>query len=311
MAFTSERNISVNESLTLPLKWHGGKQYLARRIIALMPRHLHYVEPFAGGLAVLLERDPNDPALWLSQATGQSGVSEVVNDLSGNLVNFWRVLRDRDSFGEFVRRCQATALSRSEWERAGDILEDAPHWNGLIQVPGESLSREIVHAWAFFVRCRQSRAGTFKGFTSLTRSRTRRGINGNASEWLGAVEGLPAVHARLQPVVVENMDAIKLIRREDAPGTLFYCDPPYLHETRAKGSTDAYAHEMTETHHFDLLKVLAGIKGKFLLSGYRNPMYDGDAERFGWRRVDFEIANHAAGGKEKRRMVESVWKNFD
>jgi DNA adenine methylase len=97
-------------TLTQPIKWHGGKSYLARRIVALMPRHLHYVEPYFGGGAVLLERDPNDPRLWLP---GHQGVSEVVNDISGELMNFWDVLRSPELFPAFERRCQATPLSRA------------------------------------------------------------------------------------------------------------------------------------------------------------------------------------------------------
>jgi DNA adenine methylase len=69
-----------------------------------MPRHLHYVEPFAGGLAVLLARDPADPRLWSSETSGTRGVSEVVNDLDDRLVNFWRVLADPATFARFVAR---------------------------------------------------------------------------------------------------------------------------------------------------------------------------------------------------------------
>ena len=202
--------------LTQPLKYHGGKAYLADRIVARLPRHIHYVEPYAGGLAVLLARDPNDPALWLPP---HKGVSEVVNDLNGDLTNFWRVLQHPELFPIFQRAVAATPLSRLEFERAGDSSD----------TPTDPVGR----VWAFFVRCRQSRAGTFQGFTSLTRNRLRRGINGNASEWLGAVEGLPAVHARLRPVVIEHMPAVDLIRREDSPNTVYYLDPPYLAETRS------------------------------------------------------------------------------
>src|SRR5205823_6008598 len=101
--------------VAVPLKWHGGKSYLARRIIALMPRHLHYVEPFAGGLAVLLARDPDDPRLWLPP---HKGVSEVANDLDGRLVNFWRVLQGEETFLRFRRAVEALPLARAEWERA-------------------------------------------------------------------------------------------------------------------------------------------------------------------------------------------------
>lgn len=276
-------------ALVHPLKWHGGKSYLANRIVDLFPRHLHYVEPYAGGLAVLLERDPNESRLWKQ---GHTGVSEVANDLHRELVNFWRVLQPRELFPEFVRVCQATPLSRDEFDRAG----------------GERFTDPVGRAWAFFTRCRQSRAGSFRGFTSMTRSRTRRGINGNASEWLSAVDGLAAVHERLRPVVLENLPALELIRREDTPDTLFYLDPPYLHETRA--TTDSYQHEMTREQHAALLEVLAGLRGKFVLSGYESPLYNQYAISCGWNRRDFDIANHAAGGDSKRRMVECLWFNF-
>jgi DNA adenine methylase len=220
-----------------PLKWHGGKHYLAHRIVARMPRHLPYVEPFAGGLAVLLARDPADPRLWL---TPHRGVSEVANDLDGRLVNFWRVLRGEDTFPRFVRRMEAMPLSRDEWHAAGD------------HVAGQD---PVADAVAFFVRCRQSRSGLGKTFTPLTRTRTRRGMNGNASEWLSAVEALADVHARLRPVSLENLPALDLIRREDGPGTLFYCDPPYLHATRTSTAACG-AFEMTEADHAELLAVL-------------------------------------------------------
>jgi DNA adenine methylase len=254
-----------------------------------MPRHLHYVEPFAGGLAVLLARDPNDPSKW---APGHKGVSEVVNDLNSRLANFWRVLRRPELFARFLRLAQATEMGREVWEEAHAHEHDG--------------TDPVQDAWAFFVDCRQSLAGRFKGFTSLTRSRLRRGINGNASEWLGAVEGLPAVHARLWPVVVEHLDALELIRREDTPDTLFYCDPPYLHETRSARAV--YAHEMTEAQHRALLDALRQCRGKVMLSGYPSTLYD--TALAGWSRHAFDLPNHAAGGKAKGRETELLWCNF-
>src|SRR6476660_6923423 len=94
--------------LTPPLKYHGGKSYIAPKIVALMPPHLHYVEPFAGGLSVLLAKNPE-------------GVSEVVNDLDGDLTNFWRVLQDREAFEEFRRRVEAVPFSEAEYEKYQDL----------------------------------------------------------------------------------------------------------------------------------------------------------------------------------------------
>src|SRR4029077_18273420 len=139
-------------------------------------------------------------------------------------------------------------------------------------------------------------------FAPLSKTRTRRGMNEQASAWITAVDGLPAVHERLRRVVILNKPAADVIRAEDSPGTLFYCDPPYLKETRT--APDVYAHEMTAEQHGELLARLARIKGKFLLSGYRSEMYDHWADANDMNRHDFEIDNKAAGGKEKRKMIE-------
>ncbi len=267
--------------LTPPLKWHGGKGMMAHKIVGLFPPHLHYVEPFAGGLSVLLARDPE-------------GVSEVVNDLNGDVANFWAVLRSPTEFREFARLVEATPFSEGLFRGIGpDVAAPLP----------------VDHAWRFFVRCRQSLAGRLRSFTGVTKTRTRRGMNNEVSAWLTAVEGLSAVHERLKRVLVLNRDALDVITGHDGPQTLFYLDPPYLAETRTAPSV--YAHEMTEDQHRELLDTLADVKGKFLLSGYRSDLYDRYAGEFGWHRTDFEVANHAAGGKAKRRMVECVWSNFD
>jgi DNA adenine methylase len=274
--------------LTPPLKWHGGKHYLAPEIVARMPRHLHYVEPYAGGLSVLLARDPNDERLWLPP---HRGVSEVANDLDGRLINFWHVLKDEEQFAQFRRMAEAIPLARSEWEAA------CAHKYG---------SDPVADAVAFFVHCRQSLAGRQKGFTAITRNRIRRQMNGNVSEWLSAVDGLPAVHARLRRVLFENKPALDLIRREDKQGTLFYCDPPYLHETRT--ATNVYAWERAEPEHRELLDVLTRCKGRVMLSGYSCPLYDDGLAN--WTRLTFDLPNNAASGKRKRRQTEVVWCNF-
>jgi DNA adenine methylase len=281
-------SLSPGGKLTPPLKWHGGKHYLARQIVGLMPPHLHYLEPYFGGGAVLLARRPEEPSLFLPS---HKGVSEVVNDINGRLINFWRVLQAEDKFQRFRRLVEATPLARAEWVKAHS------------HVSGQDL---VADAVAFFVDCRQSLAGRMTSFTPVTRTRTRRQMNGNASEWLSAVDGLPAGHARLRRVVIEEMPALDLIRREDTPNTLFYCDPPYLHETRA--ATDAYDFEMTEADHRALLEVLLACKGKVMLSGYPSSLYDKALSA--WTRHTFDLPNNAAGGKEKARETEVLWCNF-
>jgi DNA adenine methylase len=107
-------------------------------------------------------------------------------------------------------------------------------------------------------------------------------------------------------VLIENIPAVRLIEREDSLGTLFYCDPPYLHETRT--STEAYAFEMSQNEHEELLRTLVQCKGKVILSGYPARLYDAALKE--WNRHCFDLPNNAAAGRRKRRMTEVLWCNF-
>lgn len=275
------RRTHIHVALRQPLKWHGGKGRLARKLLRLMPPHLHYVEPFFGGGAVLLAKEPD-------------GCSEVVNDIDGDLTSFWRVLQREDLFARFQRTVQAIPFSETEF---------------LDAVAGSMYDADSVRrAVQFFVVARQSLAGRLNAFAGISRTRLRRGMNEQVSAWLTAIDGLPAVHARLQRVVILNRDAIDVIHSQDGKDTLFYCDPPYVPDTRA--APKVYRHEMGEEQHVRILETLGGIAGKFMLSGYSNPLYERARRRGDWRRATIQVANHAASGKTKRRMVESVWMNF-
>lgn len=289
-----------------PLKWHGGKAYLAKRIIELMPQRvmkpnapasddpgwIHYVEPYFGGGQVLFENNPE-------------GISEVVNDLNKSLTNFWRVLQDTTQFAEFQRIVEAMPFSETEWKESNEPRNSDPGHAIAPKDPKEA----VACAVSFFVNCRLSLAGRMKGFTGITKTRARRGMNNEVSAWLSAVEGLPEVHKRLKRVMIlDGRPALDVIRGQDGPRTLFYLDPPYLHETRA--TTGEYQHEMTEQDHADLLETLKAVQGRFLLSGYPSPLYDDFAQRNGWRIVDFDLPNHSSNAKAKERKTERVWMNY-
>jgi DNA adenine methylase len=284
---------------SIAIKWHGGKSYLAKEIIALMPPRaknpnkpadddpgwLHYVEPYFGGGAVLFAQDPE-------------GISEVVNDIYYELSNFWACMQGRESFDEFSRRSQSIPFSKVEYEGA----------HAEPPVTFDKLGGMTALAVNFFIRCRQSMAGRMDSFAPLTLNRTRRGMNEQASAWLNAIEGLPAVHSRLRRVVVLNDEAVKVIRQQDGPRTLFYLDPPYVHDSRE--SPDAYDHEMTDQQHAMLLNTLSEIKGRFLLSGYPTRLYDQAEKDFGWRHVDFIIDNKTSSAKSKEKKIERLWMNY-
>jgi DNA adenine methylase len=258
-----------------PLKWHGGKHYLAGEIVALCPPHTHFVEPYAGGLSVLL-------------AKSCEGISEVVNDLDESLTNFWRVLQSPAMFRRFRRSVQAIPFSEREWQDARRWLANTGH------------RQRVRRAARFFVYCRQSLAGRCKDFATLSRNRTRRGMNEQASAWIRAIDGLPAVHARLRRVVVLNQPAIDVIRSLDGPETLFYLDPPYLPDTKTSQVFGEL--EMSIEQHEELLGVITNLQGKVMISGYASQLYD---DRLGgWHRHVFKLPNSAASGTMKRAMEE-------
>ncbi len=265
-----------------PIKWHGGKTYLAAQIVQMMPKHTHYVEPFFGGGAVFF-RKPN-PLV--------EGHSEVINDVFGELVNFWRVLQSEHLFPKFQRIIESTPFAKPVWETA---LEP-------------TCSDDVERAIAFFIRYRQSRQGLGRDFATMSRTRTRRGMNEQVSSWLSAIEGLPDAHNRLKRVAVFCEDACILIRREDDSASFFYCDPPYISSTRV--AKKAYSCEMNDDQHEELLHTLGAIKGKFLLSGYPNSTYESAAKRFGWNRNDIQIDNKASAQKTKPTKTECLWFNY-
>lgn len=288
--------------LTQPLKWHGGKYYLRKWIVGLMPPHLHYVEPFFGGGGILLARDPDRD--WMASgdeklSAAEKGSSEVVNDLHGELINFWRVLQDPNHFKVFQQRIELTPFSEAEFDEAFE------HSRKPTLTTDESPVQRAVY---FFILARQSRQGLMRDFATLSRNRTRSRMNEQVSAWLNVVEGLADVHQRLRNTVILNQPATKVIRKQDGPKTLFYCDPPYVHETRA--TTGEYAYEMTEAEHESLLETLAGLKGKFMLSGYPSKLYEKWEKQHGWNRHEFEIDNKAASGKVKEKKTECLWCNF-
>ena len=288
--------------LTQPIKWHGGKYYLRKWIIGLMPPHLHYVEPYFGGGGILLARDPDRD--WMSPdnpklSAALKGSSEVANDIHGELINFWRVLQSTEDFETFRQRVAMTPFSEAEFD---DALEQSRGDNSMQPVT------HIERAVRFFILARQSRQGLMRDFATLSRNRTRSRINEQVSAWLNVIEGLPDVHQRLRNVVILNQDACDVIRKQDGQHTLFYCDPPYVHETRS--TTGEYAFEMNESQHRELLAILAGIEGKFMLSGYPSELYSHWEQRHGWKRHEFLIDNKASSGKVKEQKTECLWCNF-
>ena len=254
---------------TRPLaRYHGGKWKLADWIIGHFPAHHIYVEPFGGAASVLLKKERS--------------YAEVYNDLDGEMVSLFRVARDQ--VGALASLLELTPFARDEfvlsYEKSPNSLEQA----------------------------RRTLARSFMGFGSAAASCQATGFRANsnrsgttpAHDWANYPEAFRLTAARLRGVVIENRDASQVMTQHDSTETLFYVDPPYVANTRDKGSD--YLHEMTDADHRALASFLRALRGMVVVSGYPGSLYD---ELFqGWTRVE-----KAAFADGARPRIEVLWLN--
>jgi len=257
--------------------WYGGKFNHLNWLLPLLPEAHHYCEPFGGSGAVLLNRDP--------------APVETYNDIDGEVVNFFRVLRNQGT--KLIKALAMTPFSREEFHLA--ISDYGAHLTGL------------ERARRFFVRARQVRTGLAQtaslGRWANCKRTSRAGMSGVVSRWLGSIEGLPEITDRLLRVQIENRPALELIRLYDSPETLFYCDPPYPHDSR--GDSKAYAFEMTDAEHEELARLLNGVRAKIAISGYRCDLFD---SLYGDWRCEESPPKKCHSVKSVR--TEVVWMNY-
>jgi DNA adenine methylase len=262
------------------VRWHGGKFVLAPQIISYFPPHLVYVEPYGGGGSVLIRKP-------------KSAV-EIYNDLDSEIVNVFRVLLERKTAAELIRRVELTPYSEEFFDDAYRPSKDP-----------------VERAWALVVRSFMGHGadGAMMNYKTGFRGKARKGEAVPAQEWANYPVALREIVARIQSgVMVRNMDALELMRREDAVQTLFYVDPPYLPATRSAGNRrkgagyHVYNHELTTEQHVELLEFLQGLVGMVVLSGYPSELYDQALSS--WRRVEIEA--YADGGRPR---LEILWLN--
>lgn len=251
------------------LRWHGGKWLLAPWIIGLMPKHRVYVEPFGGAGSVLIRK----PRCY----------AEIWNDLDGNVVNLFQVLRS-DRAAELVDLVRLTPFASDEFKLAYEACDD----------PVERARRLIIRSFMGFGSNGHNRATGF-------RSNSNRSGTTPAHDWVNYPVSLRLIVERLQGIVILNRDACEVMAGHDGPDTLHYVDPPYVFETRADLSKD-YAHELSDSDHEKLLDFLNGLTGMVMLSGYPCDLYDNGLP--GWQRITRKAL--ADGARER---TEVIWMN--
>lgn len=268
----------------LVLRYHGGKWRLAPWIIQHMPAHRIYVEPFGGAASVLL-RKPRS-------------YSEVYNDLDGEVVNVFCVLRDEQLSRDLEKKLRLTLFSRDEFKLAYIPVDD----------PVERARRTIARSHMGFgsssvtlsrnVR-RKDQYLTNHPATGFRANSNRSGTTA-AHDWMHYPELLDAYVERLRGVVIENRPAGEVIAQHDREDCLFYVDPPYVSSSRDSGSD--YRHEMTDDDHRALAAQLHQVNGMVLLSGYPSALYD---ELY----ADWRCVTRKALADGARERTECLWLN--
>jgi DNA adenine methylase len=259
--------------------YYGGKARLAPKIVAMMPPHRLYVEPYGGSAAVLLAKPPSK--------------HEVLNDLDGNVVAFYRAARDQPE--ELQRALTLTPYSRDEYQAAAGHTDDLD---------------DVERARRFVVRCSQSvnaagAAGAPGWALSTTRNQSRGGT------FAGANERIWQVAERLRRVYIENTDAVALVQRfgryEDA---VIYLDPPYLASTRVAVNGAAYRLDANDNeHHSRLLEAIWGAQATVLLSGHASRLYSDHLT--GWTVTALPTSKPSANrsGSPKVDAAEIIYSN--
>lgn len=266
--------MKLTSTITRPLlRYHGGKWRLAPWIVSFMPKHSIYVEPFGGGGSVLL-RKPRSFA-------------EVYNDLDGEIVNLFSVVRDNGL--ALKRSVELTPFSRVEFDLSFEPTTE----------PIEQARRTLVRSYMGFGGnlSRPTRSGRVQRTGFRDYSRKNRGST-PAQDWMHWPISLPAIIQRLQGVIIERRDGCEVMLKHDGPETLHYVDPPYVHETRSQATN--YRHELDSDEHRRLAEVLNTLRGAVMLSGYDSPLYN-DLYR-DWQRV-----TRGAFADGARPRTEVLW----
>ncbi len=255
-----------------PMTYYGGKQKLVSTILPIFPEHVLYDEPFCGGAALFFSKEPSE--------------IEVLNDLNAEVINFYKVMQQ--DFVSLQKKINITLHSRRQHKDAS-VIYNNPH-----------LFDDLQRAWAVWVLASQSFAsmidGTW-GYDKAKNTTTKKIIN-------KGVQFTEEYAIRLQNVQLECADALYIIKSRDHAKAFHYCDPPYF-------NSDCGHYGGYSVHDFEqLLKVLAEVEGKFLLSSYPSELLDKYMKRYGWhqKQVTSQVSVNKGKGKLK---VECMTANYE
>lgn len=253
------------------LRYFGGKWRLAPWIIDNLPPHKVYVEPYGGAASVLLRKS--------------RVYAEIYNDLDGEIVNLFRILRNRETAIDLEYKLSHTPFSRAEFLEAYEASD----------CNIEQARRTIIKSFmGFGPDSIQSKSGF--------RSNSNRSGTTPAHDWLNYPPNISLLSERMKGVVIEQKPAIDVMNTHDSVDTLHFVDPPYVHGTRSRSTVHCYRYEMTDEQHSELSTTLHSLNGMIVLCGYPSEIYT--SLYSDWKRID--KAAHADGA---RKRTECLWLN--
>lgn len=256
------------------LRYPGSKQRIAPWIISRMPEHHSYVEPYCGGIAVLLNKEPSR--------------IETINDLDDDVINLFRVIQNHATRKELIQQIVFTPYARTEYDSAFPESSDADELD------------PVERAKNFLIR-----SGMGYGFRLCEKTGWKRDVYAREAayavrHWNDLPEVIINVAQRIKMVQVEHRPAVELIKAFNHDNVLIYADPPYLLSTRSR---KMYQHEMFDQDHVELLETLLQHTGRVMLSGYDNEIYNTYLQ--GWRKESIP-----ARAERSLPRTECLWMNY-
>lgn len=254
------------------IRYYGGKRRLASWVIRHFPAHRVFVDVFGGAGNIIMQKE--------------RAKVEIYNDLDDSMYEFFQVM-SVPSQREWLKHLVDTMpYSRSAFNDAR-VKADCPVRRAL-----QILVLSHFGHGSSGLRGRNTGFRSFYGDPIKTASQLRL--------WREKSSVIDETADRFRGVLLENLDALKLIDRCDrGQRVLLYLDPPYPMGVR-KGKALEYAHEMTDEYHEQLFERIQTVKSMLVISGYPGSIYDG----LGW-----EFRETQARTIDASFRTEKIWMN--
>jgi DNA adenine methylase len=271
--YMSKQKEKVKSVGKTPITYYGGKQTMLKHILPLVPEHTLYTEVFAGGAALFFAK--------------KRAEVEVINDLNGELINFYRVVVSK--YDKLKAKVELLLHSRAQHQLAFWIYKNPWHFS------------DVDRAWALFALSKMSFAGQLENTFGFDK-----GMSRHPKKIFYAKDAFNlSLKERLECVTIEQDDAMKVLKRFDTPEAFHFIDPPYV-GTNMGHYKDSFNNEDLK----NLLELCTALKGKFMLTMFPNEVIQGYVDKHGWTIHSVERQISACKAASRRRQEEWMVTNY-